>query len=577
MNDKAGALAYLLVRTTRNRVVKQVLRVKNPRYAFALLFGLGYLYLTFLRPGALPRGGGGSFPSAASGAVVSGLLLLTVVVTWLFSRNSVALAFLPAEVQFLFAGPLSRRQLLGYRMVRSQLVLLLNAIIWTVVLRRFGVLIPAPIRFATAWALFSVMSLHALGAALVLARPAQGARRFAGLAARGLAVLAVVALVIGLAPALQRLGDVGLSAGLEEIGHAVASPPVAIVLAPFRLLVAPILAESTAAWFGAFAIVLAIIALHVAWVLSMRVEFADVAVAASAKRAARMTAMKAARGGDPVAPKAGKASRHWLPLAPLGPPAIAIAWKNTIALIRGSGVRTIALVVLIGFMVVMSRSIGSGSRTESGTAAALPYLLIVSMTLLMGPRLLRNDLRQDLLRLATLKTYPLKGSAMVAAETLSPTVILTAFQLLMLVIGSATIPGAMHAVGGKGVALVLIVVVPFALLALNGVNVVIQNGIVLMFPSWVRLGSDSGGIEAMGQNLLVTFGSMFALMLALLLPVGACVALVVFVQFTAGDAALAGAMAAGGVVAVLLLCGEMVAMVKIFGRTFEWIDPTAIG
>ncbi len=81
----------------------------------------------------------------------------------------------------------------------------------------------------------------------------------------------------------------------------------------------------------------------------------------------------------------------------------------------------------------------------------------------------------------------------------------------------------------------------------------------------------------MGQNLLVTFGSMFALLLALLLPVGAGVALVVFMEFAAGSAAMGGALAAGGVVAVLLMAAEIAAMVNIFGRTFDRIDPTAIG
>ena len=45
----------------------------------------------------------------------------------------------------------------------------------------------------------------------------------------------------------------------------------------------------------------------------------------------------------------------------------------------------------------------------------------------------------------------------------------------------------------------------------------------------------------------------------------------------AGDDAMAGALAAGGVVAILLLAGEIVAMVNIFGRSFDRIDPTAIG
>ena len=576
MNDKTGALAYLLVRTTRNRIVKQVSRVRNPRYALALLFGVGYFYLVFLRPGSSSAGTGGTAPTAMHAAFVSTMLFLTVTVTWLFNRTSGALAFHPAEVQFLFPAPLSRGQLLGYRMVRSQLVLLLNALIWSVVLRRFGLSLPAPFRFATAWAVFSVLSLHQLGAALVMVPATLGPRQLAAWAVKALAVLAVATVVVGLIPVFNALHGLEMAAALEMVGRAVASPPISWVLSPFQLLVAPIMTQSSGAWLLAFAVVLTIVVLHVGWILAMRVEFTDVAVSASAKRAARIAAMRAARGGDPVAPKAGKAARHWLPLAPLGPPAIAIAWKNTIALFRGGGVRTVVMVVLVGFLIVMSRSMGSGARPESGVAA-MPFLMLVLMTLMMGPRLLRNDLRQDMLRLATLKTYPLKGSVLVAAEMVSPTLVLTGFQLLMLLIGYATIPDAKQAVGGVGVTPALILVLPFALLALNGLNVTIQNGIVLMFPSWVRLGSESGGVEAMGQNLLVTFGSMFALLLALLLPAGACVALVVFVRFAAGNEAMAGALAAGSGVAILLLTGEIMAMVNIFGRTFDRIDPTAIG
>jgi hypothetical protein len=53
--------------------------------------------------------------------------------------------------------------------------------------------------------------------------------------------------------------------------------------------------------------------------------------------------------------------------------------------------------------------------------------------------------------------------------------------------------------------------------------------------------------------------------------------MVVFVRYTAGEAGMAGGLAAGGVVGVLLLAGEMAAMVAVFGRSFERIDPTTIG
>lgn len=576
MNGTAGALGYLILHTTRNRIAKQVARIRNPRYAFALLFGLGYLYLTFLRPG-MDRERGASFITAMHGALIAGMLFLTVAVTWLFGRTSSALAFLPAEVHFLLPGPLSRRQLLGYRMVRSQLVVLLNALIWSVILRRFGLTIPAPIRFGSAWALFTLLSLHQLGAALVLAPPVTGTRRLVGWTIRAAVVGAVVTILVALGPVVARFGVLGIEAGFSAITAAIQAPPVSIVLAPFLLLAAPILATTTAAWAGAFAIVLLIIVGHVAWILSMDVEFADLVVAATAKRSARIAALRAARSGTSVAPKAGKATRHWLPLAPLGPPVVAIAWKNTIALFRGGGARSVVIVVGILVLVVASRTMSAGTESADRAAILLPYVMIVSMTLLMGPRLLRNDLRQDLLRLSTLKTYPLKGSVLFAGEVLSPTLVLTLFQLVMLIVGYFMVPGAAAMLTRAGVASALLLLLPVVLLVLNGINVVIQNGITLMFPSWVRLGADSGGVEAMGQNLLVTFGSFLALMLSLLLPLGATAGMIAFVHFTAGPRFLAAGIAAGVTVGVLLLLAEILAMIGLFGRTFDRIDPTAIG
>jgi hypothetical protein len=376
----------------------------------------------------------------------------------------------------------------------------------------------------------------------------------------------------------QRGELVDFDSTTRMLGTVLSSPPISVVLAPFHLIVAPLVAVTTAAWVTAFAVVLGIIALHIVWILGMDVEFADLAVSASAKRAERLVAMKAMRSGNAIAPKTGKITRQWLPLAPVGHPAIAIAWKNTMSLIRGMGTRTLIILLSIGVpFLIMSKTMGSGENAPKEPIAAIPFLMLVVMTMLMGPRMLRNDLRQDLLRLSTLKTYPLKGSALVAGEILSPTLVLTGLQCLLLLICYLVVAGIPKLVAEAGIAAPLFLLLPFALLAWNGVNTTIQNGLTLMFPSWVKLGSDSGGVEAMGQNLLVTFGSMLALMLALLLPVGAAVAMVAFMHFAVGAGSLGPAVAAGTAVGVILLLGEIVAMINIFGRTFEQMDPTAIG
>jgi hypothetical protein len=56
-------------------------------------------------------------------------LLLSAARWWLFGADRGTLAFAPAEVQFLFPAPVSRRALVHAKLVRTQLAILLNTLI----------------------------------------------------------------------------------------------------------------------------------------------------------------------------------------------------------------------------------------------------------------------------------------------------------------------------------------------------------------------------------------------------------------------------------------------------------------
>src|SRR4051812_7642176 len=68
------------------------------------------------------------FPLAMLGICVSNLLS---------SAGDRAIAFTPAEVDFLFPGPFSRRQLLGYKLTRSALTSLLTTTIFAMIFLRY--------------------------------------------------------------------------------------------------------------------------------------------------------------------------------------------------------------------------------------------------------------------------------------------------------------------------------------------------------------------------------------------------------------------------------------------------------
>lgn len=548
----------------------QLARIKSPRYALGFIVGGLYFWFLFLRPGASPALESGGISETMASVIGIGVMV-TVLFWWLWGGVSGSLAFQPAEVQLLFPAPVSRRWLIGYKVARSQLLLVLNALIWTLLIRSWGLALGAPARFATAWAFFSLLALHRLGAALVQVTPARGARWVALQAGRALAAAALLALAAGVGPVFLEFGRAEIDEVVRAAGAALAVPPAAYAYAPFRLLMAPLTATSPEAWAPAFAVVFGIVVLHVGWVLAVNVEFEEAAAVASEALAKRMAAFRQARAGGAAAPaKVGKVARNWLPLAPTGWPATALIWKNTMSLIRTGMLRT-GLVVL-GLLLVMSYVFSNFAGGRGGVAVAVPFAFIGVMVFVLGPRLVRNDLRQDLLSLASLKSYPLSGAAVVGAEMVSPTLALSALQFAILVIGFYTLPYEARLELDSPAIGALFLLAPFLLVALNGASVGIQNAIALLFPAWVRLGADPGGFEATGQFILVAIGSMFALALTLVLP--AVLGIAVF--FLAKPAIGGMAVAAAAVAGLVVLSGEIVLLVLILGGMFEKTDPTAL-
>ena len=183
------------------------------------------------------------------------------------------------------------------------------------------------------------------------------------------------------------------------------------------------------------------------------------------------------------------------------------------------------------------------------------------------------DLRQDLLSLASIKTYPLTGTAVVFAEIASPTLVLTLFQLAMLGLAYVSLPASYRASVDTLTALSVGLVAPLALAAINAASVGVQNAFALLLPGWVRLGPDSGGVEAIGQTMVVTLGSFLVLTIALILPTLSGVVVYALLHTALGGIGLGLA----GAVGVVVLGVEVALMVAALGSIFERTDPTAIG
>jgi len=564
---------YLAWRSAHNRVARQLRHLRSPRYVAALLLGVTYLWFMVIAQRPAPAAGELADPRWLE--LVGALALLGAVAWgWIFGVERRVLAFSPAEVTFLFSGPVSRRGLIQFKLLRSQLLILFNALLWTLILsrERFGV---SPwLRVISIWVLLTTLSFHRLGASFVRTSLAEHGRL--GLRHRvvSLVVLGVVliALTWSIADALPRLAgaDARTPLGfLSALGEAAAQPLPTALTYPFRVMVRPLTAHSVSAWLHALWPALVLLVLHYVWVVRSDTAFEEAAAAVSLQRA---QALSERRAGRPIAQARGRVTPPLFRLAPRGWPAGAILWKNLVAVTRTQRVRNVALALVVGAVVVTALSF-----EPEGTLAEIAGWFAVTwagaMTVI-GPQWVRNDLRGDLLKLDLLRSYPLRGWSVVIAEVGASALVLTVIQLSLLVIGYLAFLGNQSMVPALDERTWLLFAAFAFLPGINLLGMIIQNGAALLYPAWVHLGSGRpAGVEALGQNMLMMVVFVALLAVTLLLPVAiGGGAFLLLHRAINGWAALPATVLVLGTMAF-----EAALLVEWLGRLFERTDPATAG
>jgi hypothetical protein len=565
-----GAYAYLVIRSLRNRTGRQLARLRRPRYLIALLLGLTYLYLVVVHQRPAPTAPSLDTSRWAQLLLASGVML-AVVWAWVIGSERRALAFSPAEVTFLFAGPVTRRELVRFKLLVSQTVVLFNVALWTFLLSRERLGVSVWLRALSLWVLLTTLSLHRLGASFVRTSLLEHGRF--GLRRRALSLTIVLALILTLVwavadalPALRTGWDLGIRAWLAALAAMAERPIAGVALAPFRLVVRPLVTRSPDAWLRAILPALLILGGHFLWVLRADAAFEESAAEAAFARAR----VREGRRGEP----APSSARTWIPLprlAPTGSPAIALAWKNTIAALRSP--RTTVIVTIYAGGAVLAAWLAT--LGDAGPAEAVGWLTTMwsGFLLIAGPQWVRNDLRGDLLKLDLLRSYPLHGSAVVAAETASSALVLTGLQLGLLLIGWLAFLSDPVDVPGLGGRTALLGLAVMLLPVINGLGMLIHNGAAILLPGWTHLGSGRpSGVEALGQNMLVLIG--FAALLAVVLVPPAAVGAGVYLLL---ERSLGLWVLLPAAVAVVAIAGaEGWIMVRRLGAAFERLDPGSL-
>jgi len=573
-----GSALYLARHSLVNGIRRRLKRLRQPKYMVGFAVGLLYYYWLFIRP----RGqvGGGTLPrSAAEVVAILGLGAL-VAMGWLFGSSRSPLVFTPAETHFLFTAPLTRHQVLNFKLLRSQLALGLSSLLS--VLLFSGGHFPATriLRVLGLWLVFATLQMHSGVTALV-----RQSLEEHGVTAvrRRLGAFVLLAGIVGAAAFALRGGGqfagvqaafmAGPASGFEALSTLLHRGVLGVLTWPLAALVRPALAPDLAAFAARLPAALLVVAVHYVWLVRSSVAFEEVAVESAERMARRIAAWRSGRRPPPAAGAAKRARPPLTRLAATGSPVRAIAWKNVQAEWRGSGVR---LPVLIGIGVIVVAWVASLGE-EAGTGLqvlAMLFLMVGAMAVVFGPYGLRNDLRSDLQLWDLLKSYPLRGADLVAGEALGPVTVLTAIAWASFLAGffvslGFDMPGFL--VSERVAALLAAAIAAPALLC---VTTLIQNAAVLFFPAWITVGpARAAGVEMIGQRLVTMVGSQVLLVVALI-PALVMASVAIAIGGLAGVTGVWLAVPGAVAVAVTLAFEARLAVVWL-GRVFERSDPAA--
>ena len=570
-----SALFYLQYHMFRNRLVSRFKRLKQPKYLIGAIVGGLYFYFYFFR--YLFHGIGGRQPVNLAVSpehlqlfeLVGALALFVIVLlAWIIPHERAALMFTEAEVAFLFPAPVTRRTLIHFKLLRSQLRIFFSILLLTLFSRRFGG--SAWIHALGWWLILSTLNLHFLGSSFARTMLLDHgiSNRLRRLLVFELAAAMAGSVWVWARRTLPELGyadTANLNAIMDYAQRVLTTGPALYLLYPFRLVVRPFLAPAAAAFFGVLTPVLLLFLLHYLWVIYSDVAFEEASVEASQKLAVRIAAMRA--GNWQGAKKNQKARRPWFKLAATGPPATALLWKNLIGV--GQVVSVRLWIILIIVVVAVGVGLGNGRTGQNlSFVAAILVATALGYSLLLGPQLLRLDFRQDLPLADILKTFPLRGWQIALGEILAPVAVLAACQWLLLLVGA----GLVFYLPGKQEALFLAIALgaAFLLPVLDLLVLLIPNAAVLLFPSWIQAGKDSPrGIETTGQRLIFAVGQLFVLLLALLPAAIAFTGVFFLMKLALGDAA---AVPFAALVATIILAVEAGFGLLLLGRLFERFD-----
>ena len=491
-----------------------------------LLLGIGALLTLILGPqivNYMSRHDGEAAAVAFEGIRIWAPAAILLMV--LLSMAKGALYFRPAEVQFLFPAPITRRQLLLYNLLSKLRVQILSGLWCSIFVlglsNRWYAGILAPI------AVLMFLQLTTQASGLLLAALGEGfakpAKRFGFLALAGL-------LIVTLATMKVRLPS---GAGLMECARALVELPAVVALCWItRPFVELYLAESPAQFAYWAVIVAAILLAEIGLMMLFDVAYNEAAVRHARERQQALRRMRS--GGGALAIAGAKRSGLSIPRFPSWRGAGPIARRQCQEMtrnVRGAVMIGVVIFMWIGIFSIMPAMTGDRKEGSSPSEVLMPLVMILIMTPMMTMNF-AFDFRRDLDRMTILKSLPLSPRAIAAGQLVPMTLLLSFWQALG-VITLAIFSGQIPPLLLTGILLIL--------LPLNWVVGSVDNIIFLLLP-YRTVSKDTGRLPFMGRAMMV----MFLKMLVLAVVGGLCTLLGYLIWEITDGSAIPTAVAVAG-------------------------------
>ena len=577
-----AALRYLLARSFVNAVRVRITRLRQPKYLAAAILGGAYFYFyfyKFLFAGNFMRGPQ-MVPDPLWPHVGAAMLLVaTILFSWIIPASRAAIAFTEAEIAYLFPAPITRRRLILYKLLKSQLTLLVLAVLMTLITGRFRAGSEAWFRMAGWLIVLNTLNLHRIGASFALQRLKE--RGMADWKRRLGAVLVVAAVAAGIYYAPGKLPTLPWS---TTPGHApnytgyvielATNTPLTYALTPFRWVVQPYFARDAMGFLHALWPAVAILLLHFLWVIRADISFEEAAIGAAQKRAAFLAAH---RKGEFRPQTTSKARFPLWRLGATGFAPTAFLWK---ACIKFGGRRSFRLWMFL-FVVLFTAAGVARNQVEGKPSGPILFVIIaigvicyasLLISLIMIGQQASSQLRQAMGSLDVVKTYPISGWKIALGELLGAVAVGTLLQWAALAVAAFLVSGFV-AKAPNGMAYLVIASSSLAVLlpGFNLATAILPSAAALLFPGWFKPQDATGhGLENTGMRLMVGIGQLLAMAIALI-PVAF---FAVCAWFTAGQfdvPLLWKATASVGVGAAILVMEAALGVVWL-GSLYESYD-----